>query len=145
MRLILLGGLPGSGKSFRLRELEAGGWKVFDDFQACVYRDSDQFEHSRRFDDLIHDLKEGHDCVVADIRVIHEPYRASARSALARNLGSMKLAIELFENDPQQCIQNVQRDPERDPINRVREIHHWTNHYSCPRGARVLAVWRPDE
>lgn len=144
MRVILVGGLPGSGKSYHLKGLEDQGCKVFDDFQARAANDSDQFEHSRRFQELVGDLRTGRTCVVADIRVIHKPYRASAQAALARNLGAVELECHLFENDPRRCAENVQRSQERDPTSRLREIRHWTNHYSRPPGARVLPVWRPE-
>jgi len=145
MSLILLGGLPGSGKSCHLRDLKEQGWKVFDDFQAKASNDSDQFEHSRRFEELIFDLEAGQMCVVADIRVVHAPYRASATAALSRRLGAVQLEIQLFENDPGRCADNVLLDSCRDPAARLREIRHWTNHYSKPPGARVLPVWRPSQ
>jgi len=141
--LVLVGGLPGSGKSCLLHGFRQEGWKIFDDFQAGALNDSPQFEHSRRFGELIADLRGGTRCVVADIRVIHEPYRANARDALLRSLGETEVEFRLFENDPQQCAQNVRRDTARESGDRLRAIQDWTDQYSCPEGVRVIPVWRP--
>ncbi len=143
MSLVLVGGLPGSGKSYLLGEFEHKGWKIFDDFQANAINDSPQFDQSRRFAELITDLRSGRPCVVADIRVIHEPYRASARDALTSSLSEAAVEFHLFENDAEQCAENVRRDAGREPSDRLRAIQHWTNQYSCPQGTRVMPVWRP--
>lgn len=81
-QLILLGGLPGSGKSFYLAALLERGWKTLDDFQSKTPSDSTDFRDSRQFAGLVAALKAGERCVVADIRVIHRPYRESALRAL---------------------------------------------------------------
>ena len=137
MSLILLGGLPGSGKSCHLRDLKEQGWKVFDDFQAKASHDSDQFGHSRRFEELISDLKARQMCVVADIRVVHAPYRASATAALRRRLGAVQLEIQLFENNPEQCAHNVRLDTSRDPAARLSFISYAAQHSGAPSRCAV--------
>lgn len=142
--LLLLGGLPGSGKSYYLAALVERGWKKFDDFQSKTPNDSTDFRDSRLFTDLVAALKAGERCVVADIRVIHWPYRESALRALTTEIGAVSLQFQIFENQPEICSRNVGRDPDRRFEDRLCAISHWSKHHSVPSDALLLRVWRSD-
>jgi predicted ATPase len=43
LRIILVGGLPGSGKTPLLEQLRREGWEQFDDFQTEAYDNSPRF------------------------------------------------------------------------------------------------------
>lgn len=143
-QLILLGGLPGSGKSFYLAALVERGWQKLDDFQSKSPHDSTDFRDSRHFADLVAALKAGERCVVADIRVIHRPYRQSALSALSSDVGAIRLQFQIFENRSDLCSSNVKRDSGRRLDDRLSAISHWSNHHSVPLDAVLLQVWRGD-
>jgi hypothetical protein len=143
-QLILLGGLPGSGKSFYMAALVERGWKQFDDFQSNAPSDSTDFRDSRQFADLVTALEAGQRCVVADIRVIHLPYRESALRALTSAIRAVTLQFQIFENRPEICSRNVERDPDRRLEERLCAIRHWSNYHSIPSGAVLLKVWRND-
>lgn len=143
-QLILLGGLPGSGKSFYLDALVARGWREFDDFQSKAVGDSADFRDARQFDDLVAALNAGDRCVVADIRVIHQPYRESALSALNGTVLPTALQFQVYENQPARCSRNAQRNPDRRLECRLSAIAHWTNHHSVPSGAVLLRVWESE-
>jgi hypothetical protein len=143
-QLILLGGLPGSGKSFYLTALVERGWKKFDDFQSKTPNDSINFRDSRQFAGLVAALKAGEHCVAADIRVIHRPYRESALRALSSDIGAINLQFQIFENLPELCSRNVERDLDRRLEARLDAISHWSNHHSFPSDAVLLQVWRSD-
>jgi hypothetical protein len=121
-QLILLGGLPGSGKSFYLAALMKRGWQNFDDFQSKTPNDSTDFRDSRQFAELMAALKAGERCVVADIRVIHGEYRESALRALRGEIEASRLQFQIFENQPEICSRNVERDPDRRLECRIRAI-----------------------
>lgn len=141
-QLILLGGLPGSGKSFYIRTLVSRGWAKFDDFQSKAPENSTDFRDSRFFDDLGAALQAGASCVVADIRLVHQPYRLSAVSALARVVPATSLQFQIYENEPALCSRNAKRHLDRRLESRLREIEHWTNHHFVPAGAPLLRLWR---
>ena len=143
-QLILLGGLPGSGKSFYVEALVGRGWKKFDDFQSKARNDSTDFRDSRLFQDLVAALKAGERCVVADIRVAHQPYRESALRALRGDIGTINCQFQIFENQPALCSRNVERDLDRRLKDRLREISHWSHQHSVPFDAVLLWVWRGD-
>lgn len=141
--LIFIGGLPGSGKSQRIGQLQAAGWKVYDDFQAGAYNNSSQFERSGRYSELIADLKNNHMCVVSDIRVVVANYRDGALSAIRRDAGKVRIEWSVFANDPEQCVKNVLRDSSsRPPEPRLRMIREFTVQYSVPESVVPIPVWR---
>lgn len=145
-RLVLFGGLPGSGKSHAARRLEALGWMLYDDFQDQAAGDSPHFRDSRHYTGLVSKLRAGHRCVVIDLRMIHKAYRKGAATALLRDAGHIVSELHLFENNPVQCAQNVRHagDALRESL-RLREISHWTKRFSAPSHAVVHPVWRlPD-
>lgn len=116
----------------------------FDDFQAKARNYSIDFRDSRFFTDLIGDLKAGERCVVADIRLIHQPYRESALRALRSAVVSIAVQFQVFENQPAECVRNVHRNTDRRLKDRLAAIGHWSNHHSVPADAVLLRVWRSD-
>jgi predicted kinase len=148
-RLILLGGLPGSGKSYyRRRVLEPEGWLCFDDFQRDARENSGDFWLAREYREVVAALREGRACVVADIRVITESYRLQSRVALSEAVGAIDVEVRLFNLDPEQCAENIRNDKDRarpDQIEaRLRVLAEWTRRYQCPPDAVRVPVWRPE-
>lgn len=95
-RVILLGGLPGSGKTPYLDQLRAQGWNVFDDFQANAHENSPRFQKARCCEQLIQALRKGRTCVVSDMRVLCPDYRQEAQRFLEEKVGSVALEWQFF-------------------------------------------------
>lgn len=145
-QLILLGGLPGSGKTHYARQLEERGWVFWDDFQNRAAGDSPRFRASRHYKDLLSHLRSRRQCILSDIRVIHDEYRRSAAEALRTDIGNLASELHIFVNDPEQCARNVcnAKDGRRvEP--RLEAIEFWSRHYSSPPGAVIHPVWRPPD
>lgn len=143
-QLVFLGGLPGSGKTRYAKPLEQQGWILYDDFQCRAEGDSPRFRASRHYTELVSLLRSGQRCIVSDIRVIHNEYRRDAEAALHQDVGSVPTELHLFENDPEQCAQNVRTaDDDRRVEPRLDAIEFWSKHYSAPRDAVLHSVWRP--
>ena len=142
--LVLVGGLPGAGKTHAAERLQALGWTLYDDFQNKAVGDSAHFKDSRHYADLVLSLRAGRRCVVSDLRMVHKPYRKGAAAALLRDAVRITSELHLFENDPTQCIRNVRSagDALRETL-RLKEIKHWTRYFSAPPEAVLHPVWRP--
>lgn len=142
--LVLMGGLPGSGKTHYAMQLERLGWIFYDDFQGGAAGDSSRFRASRHYANLVSKLHDRRRCIVSDIRVIHDEYRRDAEAAIRQDLGSVPAELHLFENDPKQCAKNVLNARDGREVNpRLEAIEFWTNHYSAPPDAVLHGVWRP--
>jgi len=142
--VLLLGGLPGSGKSPFSEELESRGWLRFDDYQKNALDDSDQFRGAASFEELVRAVAAGKRCVVTDIRFIYAEYRDGALRALREVPGDPLVQLRLFENDPAQCTRNVGEATDRDTKRRLENIRFWSRHYSLPSGTVAIPVLRRD-
>ena len=142
--LVLVGGLPGAGKTHAAERLQALGWTLYDDFQNQAVDDSGHFKDSRLYADLVLNLRAGCRCVVSDLRMVHKNYRKGAAEALLRDAVQVASELHLFENDPAQCAQNVRSAGYalRETL-RLKEIKHWTRYFSAPPQAVLHPVWRP--
>ena len=50
VEIILIAGLPGSGKTTYMEARQREGWSIFDDFKANAFNDSSVFWHSRNYE-----------------------------------------------------------------------------------------------
>lgn len=65
-KLIVVVGLPGSGKSFYIDELQGGCQGVCaDDYMANSHANSCRFTDSRHYANLICDLRNKKDCIIS--------------------------------------------------------------------------------
>jgi predicted kinase len=143
-QLVFLGGLPGSGKTTYAKRLEEKGWVFYDDFQARAAGDSPRFRASRHYAELVSHIRAGRRCIVSDIRVIHEEYRRDAAAALRQDVGNVPTELHLFENNPDQCGENVRNAKDGRRVEpRLQAIAFWSKHYSAPNHAVLHRVWRP--
>jgi predicted kinase len=142
--IILLAGLPGSGKTTYLETLRQAGWLTFDDFKANAFNDSSVFWHSRSYQALLNALQTGQNCVVADIDFCKASSRNQAELALRTRVQDLALSWQFFENDLEACQANIRRRASRSIEDNLRALHTYHAWYQIPIGAEVIPVWRPD-
>lgn len=142
-RVILLGGLPGSGKTPYLEQLRTQGWEIFDDFQANAHENSPRFQQARRCEELVQALRTGRACVVSDMRVLCPDYRQQAQRFLEEKVGTVALEWQFFEKDTEQCEQNIRcASGLRPPEPRLAKLKEFSRKYSVPANAVQMPVWR---
>jgi hypothetical protein len=90
-------GLPGAGKSTQLRDLEAGGWRTFDDFMKNAARPARTFAASRHAGDIVAALHRGEPCAIADIRLCLQPFRTVVTTALGAQFPALPLQWNVFD------------------------------------------------
>ena len=143
-QLILLGGLPGSGKSCQVERLRTDGWTVFDDFQKRAINNDPSFRMSRHLPELLQALREGKKCVVAEVRLVTAEYRSDALRVLAHEIPALSVELRVFERDDPQCKHNINNSPDpRDAPGRLGILREFGPHHSLPQDAVKLSVWRP--
>jgi adenylate kinase family enzyme len=138
--LMLVVGLPGSGKSTWCRAVAARtGAQLVDDFKS---RAPDLvFGNSLKIPDIVEALAAGRRCIVADIDLTRADARRDAANWLARRFPQIEPLWVFFDNAPERCRLNVLADTSRNTEARLREIEARAPNYTVPLGARVLPVW----
>jgi dephospho-CoA kinase len=123
--LTLVVGLPGSGKSHHSDDLaRSRGIPVFHDVLARHLIPSER----RGFCALLETLLAGTDCVANEICLVHEDKRATLKHMLHVLFEDTVQNEWVFsENDPEQCIKNVDADTEKtDTDGRISAINHYS-------------------
>jgi hypothetical protein len=107
--LILFVGLPGSGKSSYIQELgeRNPSFSIYDDFQGQAYNHDPDPRLSKHFGPLVSDLKSGKTAVVSDIRYCAPKELNIFLSAVLSAVPNVLLQFKYFENQPEQCKENV--------------------------------------
>ena len=140
--IILIAGLPGSGKTTYINAREQEGWSIFDDFKANANNDSSAFRHSRNYEALVTALREGQKCLVTDIDFCKANSRPEAEAALRTQIPDLMLSWLFFENDFHACKANITRRADH----RSRMICSTPQDcalYQTPIGGQVIPVWKP--
>lgn len=110
--LILLYGLPGAGKSTRIRRLSDAGYRVFDDFMANAIDDKPVFLYCRKLGDIITTIRSQKACLMADIRLCDPEFRHEVISEIRALAPGVKYSWHCFDctssESVQRCRRNVQ-------------------------------------
>jgi hypothetical protein len=141
--IILLVGLPGSGKTTYMGARQEEGWSIFDDFKANSYNHSPVFGHSRKYDALLAALRKGQKCLVADIDFCKASSRREAEAALRTQIPDIVPKWLFFENDFFACQANLTRRASPSIEENLRALHGYGTSYQIPIGAQVVPVWKP--
>ena len=143
-KIVIVGGLPGSGKTPYLKQLSSEGWEVFDDFQANARDNSPEFRNARHYARLILALRAGRRCVVSDIRFVCPGDRQEAERVLRDELPNVAIDWRFFEPDREQCEDNILRASAsgRRSKARLAKLEEFSQKYSVPSDAVQMPVWR---
>lgn len=143
-KLIIISGLPGSGKTHYLDNLIASGVidedRCYDDFHAGAYNDSPTVESSRWFIPLVSNLRAGNDCIVSDIEFCLKSRRDNLIEAIRSRVPSTKLEIRCFENKPGICRTRVLARGGESTREEIGNIARLSRDYDIPKDAVVLKV-----
>jgi hypothetical protein len=137
--LIILVGLPGSGKSRLTEEYREKGYSVFDDFLG--YHKSLRPQGLLSFLDALEDKKL---VICNDVFITNPIDRIKIERVLAR-YPEYKVDWWFYDNDPEQCTKNILADSVRrkDFQTRIDLIKLLAPTYQIPEGSEVIRVFRP--
>lgn len=142
-KLTAVAGLPGSGKSRLLDQLRpACPGLVADDFHAEPADGSPFVTSSRHYPALIHALRAGLDCAVADVAFTDTWRRLELEQVVRADAPGVEVAWVFFENDLPRCLENVAARG-RESRAAEEEVARWlAPRYFVPPGAAAIPVWR---
>jgi predicted kinase len=145
-KLVVVVGMPGSGKSHYIRGLEPQFPGVCaHDYMANSHGDSPRFTDSRLYDDLVRALREGRDSLIADIEYCDTWRRVEVEEVIRRDVPGVEIEWRFFENDPARCEANAARRGRVGVSEERRKIRALSRKYQIPPGAIVIPVWAPAE
>jgi predicted kinase len=140
--VVLLAGLPGSGKTTYLCQMLRDHWLVFDDYKRESFCGSSEFRKSQKFHALVSALRDGVKCVVADIHFCRGESRQEAEDALREEVPAVTIGWRFFENARLACEANI-RSRNRDCLEKELEyLRDLSPVYLIPPGGVVLTVRR---
>jgi tRNA uridine 5-carbamoylmethylation protein Kti12 len=142
-KLIVIAGLPGSGKSHRIRAVKDKFAGIcVEDFHANAINHSPKFEHSRHYTDLISSLSNSKDCLIADIAYCESDRRLEVERTVRREIPNVVIEWEFFENAPVKCEDNCRRRNRSSLPREIELIRDLSQKYLIPEGALVLSVFQ---
>lgn len=129
MQVVLIAGLPGSGKSRLAAEYGGRGFVVVDDI--------------RDRESLALPLARNADVVVTDPNFCKPAARAAAESWIRTTNPLANVVWIFFSNDPDQCRLNVARRKAQGDAREVEgTIARMASLYAIPADATTIPVWR---
>lgn len=134
--IILVVGLPGSGKSHLIeqRYLDDAKYARFDDFKANAVLNCSSFCFSRNYPEVIREIKLGEKhVVIADVDFCANESYLEAERVLEwwlKDLGSdYKIKSIFFRNEPGKCKRNLTKDNNPDIDSRISKVEEYTQQY----------------
>jgi hypothetical protein len=129
MKIILICGLPGSGKTHLGLQLKnETGFEFFDDIN--------------QLDDLFKALSEGKNCIVTDTNFVRTEIREAASNKLNK-FSNLEIEWLFFENNAKQCLKNVNFRNDNRKVKGFIQSH--TALYKIPVGEKQIKVFETHE
>ncbi len=123
-QITIIIGLPGSGKSFLINnEFNDPSYTIVDD--------------PMKPDDIPSTFEKH--LVIADCRLCRPKILESFYSMVEKKFGDVKVNKIYFENNPQQCLKNVEYRNDGRLVEPT--IRHMTSVYNIPEGERIIPVF----
>jgi len=122
MKIVLLIGLPGSGKTHLLDTFSDDQWAKIDDPMGTI------------------DLPEGKDLIIADVKLIFSDVLEKAEQKLKAKYGQVEIERIYFENAPEKCLRNVAYRNDGRLVGGF--IRDYAKYYNPPENA--LVIWQPE-
>lgn len=127
--VLMVVGLPGSGKTTYVKNLPDSGYAFFDD-PAVSEENMGKVKKA---------VSEGLDVVITDVYCLSQNAREKAEKVL-RYAGAKCVTWLFFDNNPDACINNVRRRNDGRSISE-HTVRSMSAKYVIPHGAVVLPVF----
>lgn len=145
-KLILVAGLPGSGKStWMIANTPQTIYFAIDDFMANSFGDVAKTTYSRWYFPLVFALRAGRDAVISDISFCDPGRREEIERVMRDAVDKLAYNWICFENAPDACRENIERDAReknRTLSSRLAALDKWSPRYTIPPGIQVERVFR---
>jgi predicted ATPase len=130
-KIIIIVGLPGSGKTYLCQEYRKKGYIIYDDPEGHYTIDTA--------------LAQVRDCVIAGPQCFTDDDRAKAEDYIRSTRRAVDAEIEwiFFENNPEKCLRNVVWRNDGRAV--IATIKLKSKQYTIPKGYEPREIWQPPE
>ena len=140
--LLIIVGLPGSGKTIFLKSLLKEGRiaDYCDDYEYGPIKDVAPAlspEDKR----LLAGLERGEKWAIADTRYCDSNERIKVVKEFKKKFPELSIKFMYFENNPDLCVQNATIREGILPRHQINLIYYYTSMYHIPRNAKVMEVY----
>jgi len=138
--IVLIAGLPGSGKTTygRRLEREIGATGYIDDYHRESVNNSSSLENGRMYRPLIEGLRRGQKWIASDIDWCRTKKRRQIEDALLAQAPGTQIEWHFVVADPKICRDRVVRRGREGVDFELRKIDELYAQFTIPAGARVV-------
>lgn len=146
-KLVVVVGLPGSGKSHLIKSKIYSKWPKYDDYFAKVATGSPikrepSVTDSFYYQELIEQLLAGQSCLISDVIFCDSLLRHALEIAIKLDAPSAKIEWIYFENNPEVCIRNARKRARPATLAReIKLIKYLSRKYFVPTKAKPKACY----
>jgi hypothetical protein len=141
-KLVVVVGMPGSGKSHYIKEQESHFPGVCaEDYMVNSHENSARFSDSQHYACLVCALREGKDSLIADIEYCDTWRRVEVEEVIRRDVPGVVIEWRFFENNPAMCEVNAESRARPNVAEEKRKIWDLSRKYQIPPGATTIPVW----
>ena len=141
-KLNVVVGLPGSGKSHLVGELcKSCRGICVEDYMKSSLDNAPGLTNSRHYKDLVCCLREGKECVIADIEFCKNQKRDELKQLIECEVPMTTVKWHFFENDPKKCIKNVENRGRRNVEEEKKKVWDLSKEYDIPPDEKPISIW----
>jgi|WetSurMetagenome_2_1015567.scaffolds.fasta_scaffold269440_1 hypothetical protein len=142
-KVILIAGLPGSGKTEYGKTLEQQGIWFISDFNKDAINDDFRFPYSQHYGELIRRLQAGETCAIADIDFCRQEAQQEAEACIRAMVKDVEIEWRCFENDPQKCLENARRRNRPTFAAEEEKIRRYSHDYKILPHQKIFPIFDP--
>jgi predicted kinase len=140
-KLTIVVGLPGAGKSTLIKDLrqDISGICV-EDFHGNAFEDSGDVQNSRHILALIEALRNGNDCIIADIAFCEPQRLCKLKEFIRMWIPSIFFEEIFFENNIVKCEKNIHARAAEKVKRDLDNLREFSNKYEIPNYAKTRPI-----
>lgn len=139
-RLLLIAGLPGSGKSTYGNKLKStiGATDYVDDYHRNAVNNNPAIDHGRAYHELVAGLRRGETWIASDIVWCQPAKRRALEAEFRRLVPDVVMEWHFPAVDEATCRDRVRKRQGRDVEAELRKIDELSPEYHVPPGSRIV-------